>query len=68
MTPDRKRIITIHALMYIADHMEAVLDADPGPHDLVEADVEDAFLVKTFKREADKIRKRADRLRKSRRI
>lgn len=62
MTADRRRVITINALQYIATHMEAVLDADPGPHCLVDTAEEDAFLMGIFNNEADKIRARADRI------
>jgi hypothetical protein len=61
LTIQRKATIRIHALRYLADHMQAVLDVDPGPHDIVETDAEDAYLVDFVKAEADKLRSRADR-------
>lgn len=47
----------------MAAHMEAVLDVE-GPHDLVNDDVEEAFLVFVFKRESDRLRDRAARMRR----
>jgi len=62
MTSKHKAAIRINALRYLADHMEAVLDIDPGPHDIVETDVDDAYLCAFIKAEAAKLRKRADRV------
>ena len=56
----RKAAIRILALRYIANHMIAVLDVQ-GPHELVETDEEDDYLIKIFKDEANKILVRAAR-------
>jgi hypothetical protein len=60
VTKRRRAEIRIHALRYLADHMQAVLDVD-GPHDIVETDEEDAYLCAFVKDEAMKLRGRANR-------
>lgn len=61
MNKRRRAVIRIHALRYLAEHMRAVLDVDPGPHDLVETDEEDAYLVSFIKDEAMKLTGRSNR-------
>jgi len=57
----RKAEIRIYALRYLADHMQAVLDVDPGPHEIVQTDEEDAYLCAFVKDEGMKFRGRAKR-------
>lgn len=66
MKPERKAAICVLVLRYLADHMQAVLDIDPGPHEIGETDEEEAYIGRLVNNEANRIRARAFGLPKSR--